>query len=116
MSLRHVIVVVLILLGLVSAHCSDPVSSDLCRLDPQNCMGGAGTRCDDDQQCNFELYCCREKSNCGGGMCTIACHDDLDCPDDMLCEHDKCFYRCADDQDCAPGMSCEHGKTICEYP
>ncbi len=110
-------VTVVCLLAVVTSHCGDgPLSSDTCRLDPQHCTGGAGTRCDDDRQCHGGLFCCQEKTNCGGGMCTLSCVGDLDCPGDMLCEHDKCFYRCADDRDCAAGMTCEHGKTICEYP
>ena len=53
--------------------------------------------------------------NCGGGMCTIACHGDEDCPEEMSCEHDVCFFLCDGDEDCAEGMSCEHDHTICEW-
>ena len=42
--------------------------------------------------------------NCGGGMCTLRCDRDLDCPEDMLCEHETCFFGCASDEDCADGV------------
>ena len=69
----------------------------------------------DDFDCNAQLICCTDDKNCGGGMCTLECDNDSDCPSDMLCEHDVCFYMCDSDADCAPEMSCEHGNTICEY-
>ena len=84
-----------------------------CRYDP-GCGGGVGATCDNDSQCATG-WCC-DSGNCGGGMCTYSCRDDLDCPSDMLCEHDTCFFNCASDEDCAVGMSCEHGQTICEWP
>jgi len=97
--------------------CGDgEASSDTCRLQPELCSGGAGTLCDRDDDCNADLFCCREKGNCGGGMCTLRCRDGRDCPLDMLCEHEMCFYACETDRDCADGMRCEHGHTVCEYP
>jgi hypothetical protein len=91
------------------------VSSDKCRLDPEKCRGAAGALCVDDYDCDPGLECCTEKDNCGGGMCTLSCEEDYDCPADMLCEHSICFYACASDLDCAPEMSCEHDNTVCEY-
>lgn len=102
---------------LLTMHCGgSSVASDLCRLNPKNCGGGAGTLCNDDRGCGVGLICCTQKGNCGGGMCTFQCKADTDCPATMRCEHDVCFYRCERDEDCAPGMSCEHKNTICEYP
>jgi len=83
-----------------------------CRYDPL-CGGGIGSFCDDDRDC-YAGFCC-DSGNCGGGMCTYACHDDFDCPSDMLCEHDTCFFSCQSDRDCAEGQSCEHGETVCEW-
>ena len=79
------------------------------------CGGGeeTGAPSDEDDDCESE-YCCGS-GNCGGGMCTYPCRDDLDCPDSMACEHDTCFFRCDRDVDCAPGESCEHGDTVCEW-
>ena len=101
-------------IGMV-AGCLGGVSNDTCRLRPEDCRGAAGTLCDSDNDCSPGLECCDDDKNCGGGMCTLPCDDDLDCPSDMLCEHDVCFYMCESDEDCAPTMSCEHGNTICEY-
>ena len=97
------------------AACSSDPSSDTCRLHPEDCAGGAGALCDEDNDCGFGLNCCTDDNNCGGGMCTQECDKDADCPVDMLCEHDMCFYACDSDRDCAEEMSCEHGKTVCEY-
>ena len=92
----------------------DDLSSDRCRLEPARCDGGAGARCDGNRDCADPLFCC-DDGNCGGGMCTLECRSDGDCPVDMLCEHDLCFYACGNDRDCGPDMSCEHGNTVCEY-
>jgi hypothetical protein len=93
----------------------EDLSSDDCRLDPEGCDGGAGGLCHHDSDCADPLFCCTDNGNCGGGMCTADCHDDRDCPGDMLCEHGMCFYACDDDRDCATTMSCEHDRTVCEY-
>ncbi len=94
----------------------DDLASEGCRLEPEDCAGGAGGFCNDDRDCLEPLFCCREQANCGGGMCTADCRNDRDCPAGMLCEHDKCFYACDDDRDCAVDMRCEHNRTVCEYP
>jgi len=88
---------------------------DACRFDPEVCVGAHGALCRVDEDCGGGLFCCTERANCGGGMCTASCKNDRDCPGDMLCEHDKCFYACDSDRDCAEEMSCEHGNTVCEY-
>ena len=88
---------------------------DFCRFEPGDCSGGIGGFCEHDDDCQ-DGHCCREDSNCGGGMCTYRCDGDHQCPPDMRCEHGLCFFACASDADCATGMSCEHGDTVCEWP
>lgn len=88
---------------------------DGCRFQPESCGGDVGANCAVDRDC-ADGYCCTESANCGGGMCTIACNDDLDCPGFMGCEHHVCFFLCDVDEDCAVGQSCEHGNTVCEWP
>ncbi len=95
-------------------HPDDGFTED-CRFDPEHCGSGVGAFCVDDDDC-WDNYCCTEDSNCAGGMCTIPCNKDDDCPSFMACEHSVCFFRCDDDHDCADGQSCEHGETICEWP
>lgn len=88
---------------------------DYCRFDPGECGGGIGGDCVFDEDCQ-DGFCCREDSNCGGGMCTYACRSDADCPASMRCQHDICFFSCSIDDDCASGQRCEHDNTICEWP
>jgi len=102
--------------SLAACDDEDGISGPQCRFEPRECDGRAGALCSDDRDCRAPLHCCTEDGNCGGGMCTLECRDDRDCPSDMLCEHDVCFYACDRDEDCAAGMSCEHGNTICEWP
>ncbi len=102
------------LLGVGSFGC-DSGPAQGCRHNPLFCGGDVGADCLDDGDC-ADGFCCTEESNCGGGMCTLACDDDLDCPSFMACEHDMCFFRCESDLDCAEGQGCEHGDTICEWP
>ncbi|MDH5493182.1 MAG: hypothetical protein OEY14_14600 [Myxococcales bacterium] len=94
--------------------CSSDPSGD-CRLDPGACGGDVGSFCSTDADCDHG-YCCTDTANCAGGMCSIPCRVDPDCPEFMACQHDSCFFRCARDADCAPGQTCEHGNTICEWP
>ena len=89
-------------------------NADKCRLNPELCYGYPGGFCEEELDCRPGTTCCTT-DNCGGGMCTVECEDDRDCPIGMLCEHDVCFYTCESDRDCAEGMSCEHGNTICEW-
>jgi hypothetical protein len=104
--------------AVVASSCGDDgeYSSARCRFEPEDCNGGAGTFCDRDRDCLEGLFCCRDDSNCGGGMCTADCRRDRDCPRGMRCEHEMCFYACEVDEDCAEGMGCEHGRTVCEWP
>ncbi|GAB5543988.1 MAG: hypothetical protein RLO52_40160 [Sandaracinaceae bacterium] len=88
---------------------------DGCRFDPAACGGDVGASCVGDGDC-ADGFCCTEDANCGGGMCTLPCEEDLDCPSFMACEHRVCFFRCEVDEDCAVGQSCEHGQTVCEWP
>ncbi len=100
-----------IAVGVSGITCDDDF--EYCRQNPQDCPGDIGGPCDVDDDC-LDGVCCKDK-NCGGGMCTYPCKDDLDCPDVMACEHKVCFFSCIDDLDCGAGQSCEHGHTICEY-
>jgi len=84
-----------------------------CRLDPEACLGYPGGFCEDERDCRAGTCC--TSNNCGGGMCTYTCDEDVDCPPTMRCKHDTCFYACESDLDCASGMSCEHDNTICEW-
>ncbi len=106
----------LVTLGLLVCTVIGPMgcSSDPphCRYNPE-CNGGIGAFCDFDNDC-IEGFCC-DSANCGGGMCTYSCGDDLDCPSDMLCEHGNCFFACDFDADCADGQTCEHASTVCEW-
>ncbi|MCA9690331.1 MAG: hypothetical protein KC636_12025 [Myxococcales bacterium] len=83
-----------------------------CRYDPAGCYGAIGAYCNRDAECDTG-FCC-ERDECDDGMCTYACHDDRECPADMLCEHGVCFFSCFDDRDCAPGWDCKHGNRVCE--
>jgi hypothetical protein len=110
MALHTRLLRVLAVLALAMGSCDG--EPEHCRHDP-DCGGGVGGFCDGAGDCDEGLCC--TSGNCGGGMCTYECHDDRDCPQDMLCEHDTCFFACDDDRDCAEGQSCEHGSTICEW-
>lgn len=116
MTRAHLTVAVVALTcgAVLAASCDDDGAVDLgCRESPADCEGQIGGDCEDGGEC-FEGECCRDK-NCGGGMCTFACKDDVDCPEGMACEHSYCFFTCSRDEDCGPGQSCEHKNTICEY-
>jgi hypothetical protein len=95
-------------------HPDDHYSED-CRFAPDLCGGDLGALCVDDYDCG-DGHCCTEEANCAGGMCSLPCDNDGDCPSFMACEHHTCFFRCDHDDDCAEGQSCEHGETICEWP
>lgn len=98
--------------------CSDneyPMGGSACRFDPRYCGGGLGASCRGDVECFGGGFCCRDK-HCGGGMCTLSCNADVQCPPDMGCEHNVCMFVCRSDLDCAIGQRCEHGHTVCEWP
>jgi hypothetical protein len=106
--MKNLCVTIMLLAAVAIAACEP----HLCRFDP-SCAGGIGGLCDSDRDC-ADGFCCTT-DNCGGGMCTVACSHDEDCPDEMACEHEVCFFVCGSDEDCAEAMSCEHGNTICEW-
>ena len=87
---------------------------DRCRFEPDECPGGIGGFCDDDDECQTD-FCC-DLRECDGGMCTFRCDEHDDCPGDMRCEHGVCFLECDDNDDCANGMTCAHGHKVCEWP
>ncbi len=72
-----------------------------------------GDACASDRDCDTG-YCCRTPE-CGGGTCTFACRDDLDCPRGTLCENKACFFTCVTDRDCAVRQTCKHARTVCQY-
>lgn len=89
----------LLLIATVSAGCNDSVG-DFCR---QNV------------DCDSEAFCCKE-GKCGGGMCTLECRSDRDCPSDMVCRDKKyCLFSCNSDRDCFDGWQCKEkdGRTMC---
>ncbi len=108
-----------LLVGVVAGACGPGVpgpggyADNPCRLDPRCGAGDIGAYCNDDRDC-ASAFCC-DSGNCDGGMCTLPCDGDRDCPIDMLCEHSTCFFVCDRDADCANGQECEHGNTVCEW-
>jgi hypothetical protein len=113
----HVGLVALLLAALSLPACDDDDDYpyyDECRFEPGLCAGGLGGLCGGNQDCAVG-FCCRNPKECGGGMCTLSCRNDLDCPVEMACEHGMCFYSCRSDLDCAAGQHCGHGHTVCEW-
>ncbi len=102
-----------LLVGLLAGACAPAPGSGPCRLDPLCGGGGIGAFCDRHADC-VDGYCC-DSDHCDGGMCSLPCDSDVDCPVNMLCEHDTCFYICDSDRDCAAGQECKHGNTVCEW-
>jgi hypothetical protein len=87
---------------------------DACRYEPGLCGGGLGGLCGATVDCAVG-FCCRGPKECGDGVCTLSCRNDLDCPVGMGCEHDMCLFSCVSDRDCAAGQRCGHGHTVCEW-
>jgi len=90
----------LLLLALAVAACNDvPVSRRI------------GARCDDSDEC--DQRCLLPSASYPGGMCTVLCDDDRDCPADTRCVDDEggvCLYGCVGDPDCAflgAGWTCQ---------
>ena len=105
------------LIAAATPACGDddyPYYYEDCRYDPGLCAGGLGALCGANVDCAVGT-CCREPKECGGGMCTLTCRNDAQCPIDMACEHGKCFFSCNSDLDCARGQHCAHGHTVCEW-
>lgn len=103
----------LLFLSVGSAFGVACAEENFCRYEPTCETDQYGALCQENTEC-VTNFCCTS-DDCGPGMCTRACKGNMDCPHDMLCEHNTCFFVCASDNDCAPGQSCEHGNTICEY-
>lgn len=104
-------------MGSWSLGCGDGDDGGQC-ADPRQreaylqCDDEVGGSCRSDRDC---LDTCCDERHCGrGGMCTVSCRRDDDCPVDMLCEHDVCLFACDSDRDCAIGFRCEHGNRVCE--
>ena len=66
-------------------------------------VGGA---CEVDEQC---VDSCLEGRDYPGGMCSIPCRDDLDCPEFSWCVDRSggfCLPACEVDRDCPPDYEC----------
>lgn len=86
------------LVGLLAfTGCGDPmVGAD------SSAVGGS---CDRHSDCDDICL-----SDWPGGMCTILCDDDADCPLDTACiqkEHGVCLLECQRDRDCPGGYECD---------
>ena len=116
-SLRFPLLLAFLLTLAATAACT-PAPSERCRFDPTACGGNVGGACHTDDDC-FHGQCCTDGANCAGGMCTLPCSVDTECPDFMACEHNICFFACDADTDCATGQTCEHhdgNRGVCEWP
>ena len=71
--------------------------------------GVVGGPCSVDTQCQSR---CLNTHDFGGGMCTVSCRFDADCPGGTTCLDKSggvCAIQCASPQDCAdfgPGWTC----------
>ena len=66
-----------------------------------------GGGCFEDEACE-EI--CMTGSDWPGGMCTLDCDDDRDCPDLSYCvafERGICLLDCIEDEDCPIGYECD---------
>lgn len=78
--------------------CGDPVSED------SSTVGGPCTSNDDCKEI------CLTGSDWPGGMCTLSCRDDADCPGGSACideERGVCLMECRGDEDCPSGYECD---------
>lgn len=69
-----------------------------------------GGDCSDDEDCE---QTCLTGDDWPGGMCTLSCDDDADCPDYSYCietERGVCLMDCYEDDDCPAGYECEDEK------
>jgi hypothetical protein len=86
-----------------------------------------GAACTADSQCGEQ--CLDNERHFPGGMCTVACRTDADCPSGSVCideEGGVCIVTCRVDADCAAfgrGFACdEEGRpsggeaSICRVP
>ena len=70
-----------------------------------------GGECDSDRDC--EEVCLKDKSDFPGGMCSVECKSDQDCPIDTVCVDKKggiCAYQCDENDDCRRGYRCDGTK------
>jgi hypothetical protein len=61
-----------------------------------------GARCDQNADCNQR--CLTADLGWPGGMCTLGCDSDANCPNNAACIVDQggvCAFRCSVDADCA---------------
>src|SRR5258708_25790976 len=62
-----------------------------------------GARCDVNADCN--QLCLTQDGGWPGGMCTLLCDGDANCPSNAACIVDQnngvCAFRCTTDADCA---------------
>ena len=71
-----------------------------------------GARCDQSSECD-ERCLVAAGPDWPGGLCTISCDDDGDCPGDARCVADEggvCLFECSADPDCGflgAGWGCE---------
>lgn len=66
-----------------------------------------GGECNDDEDCEER---CLTGDDWPGGMCTLNCDDDTDCPDYSYCieeERGVCLMDCYEDDDCPSGYKCD---------
>lgn len=66
-----------------------------------------GGTCTDNEDCQEK---CLTGGDWPGGMCTVSCSDDRDCPDLSYCieeERGVCLMDCMEDDDCPSGYECE---------
>ncbi len=69
--------------------------------------GVVGGECEEDRQCAER---CLEGKKFPGGMCTVECRDDRDCPAYSFCVEEAggvCLVECRDELDCRPGYKCK---------
>lgn len=69
----------------------------------------AGGECDRDRDCASGSICATG-GDFPGGMCTLECDRNSDCPNEMSCideEGGVCLFWCDSDRDCFGGYECE---------
>lgn len=102
----------------LGVYACTPAPTEGCRFDPNGCGGNVGAFCSTNNECAHG-DCCTAAANCAGGMCTLPCKVNADCPSFMGCAHDICFFSCTTSADCAVGQGCQHitnGVGVCEWP
>jgi len=77
---------------------------------PSDVSRSVGARCDVNDECDGR---CLSGAAYPGGMCTLDCDDDVDCPDDAACVQEQgniCLFRCDQAIDCeflGAGWTCQ---------